>query len=114
MRNDREYVKKRLKSFSKNDVIITPHAEIRMHQRQINKDEVIGNIVNPIKLEYALKQKAERADEEKFDCYFGYSKSRCHRYIIVIKGNVVVVTIIKINRRWQKIVETKLKKGRLQ
>ncbi|MBU1201050.1 MAG: hypothetical protein KJ583_02300 [Nanoarchaeota archaeon] len=107
--NYKRYVVKRLKTFEKNNIIITPHAMIRIVQRQINPKEVIENIINPVRLEYAIQEKATTVNEEKFDCYFGYSKTLCHRYVIVIKNNVVVVTVVKINRRWQRIVEKKMK-----
>lgn len=108
--NERQYVKGRLQTFRREDVIITPHARIRMTQRQVPEEEVIENIINPERLEAAIREEACSADEEKFDCYFGYNKTRCHRYILIITGGVVVVTVVKINRRWQHIVEKKLKK----
>jgi hypothetical protein len=109
MRNYKIYLIKKLKLYSVRDIKITSHAEIRMIQRQINKEEVLNNIINPKRLEYAIKEDSQKLNEEKFDCYFGYSKTQCHRYVLVIKCNVIVVTIIKINRRWQRIVEKKLK-----
>ena len=114
MKNFKEYLANKLKSYSEKDIIISSHAKIRMFQRQINKKEVIDNIINPKRLEYAIKEKAKETTEEKFDCYFSYSKTQCHRYVILIKINVVVVTVIKINRRWQKNVETKLKGSKLK
>lgn len=107
--NCKDYVIKRLKSFHKEDIIISDHALIRIIQRQMDADEIIENIINPVRLECAVKEKADNSQEEKFDCYFGYSKTQCHRYVIVIKDKVIVVTAIKINRRWQRIIETKLK-----
>lgn len=98
-----------MSNFKKTDIIITEHTRIRIIQRQLKIDEIIENIINPEKLEYAIKEKAEFPKEEKFDCYFGYSKSLCHRYVLVLKDKVVVVTAIKINRRWQKIVDKKLR-----
>lgn len=109
MINNKEYLIKKLKKYTKKDIKISPRAEIRMIQRQIKKEEVIDNIINPKRLEYAIRQKCQE-HEEKFDCYFGYSKTQCHRYILVIKYEIIVVTVIKINRRWQKITEQKLKK----
>lgn len=114
MKNYKDYLLKKLKLYSREDIVISSHAEIRMIQRQINKDEVIDNIINPKRLDYAIKEKAEVESEEKFDCYFGYSKTQCHRYVLIVKHNVVVVTVIKINRRWQKIVETKLKGSKIK
>lgn len=106
--NYKNYVKKRLKEFNKEDIIITDHAKIRMIQRQISEKEVIENLINPEKLYIAIKEDSSRK-EEKFDCYFNYSKRQCHRYVIAIKNNVVVVTVVKINTIWQKIAEKKLK-----
>ena len=110
--NYRDYVIKRLKSFKEKDIILTTHTLLRIAQRQIDKREVIENIINPKRLEYAIKEGAFNSEEEKFDCYFAYSKTLCHRYVIVIKKNVVVVTIIKINRRWQKFVIKKMKSSK--
>lgn len=78
-------------------------------RQKIHNTFLIDNIINPKRLDYAIREDVLSDDEEKFNCYFGYSKTQCHRYVIVIKANILVVTVIKINRRWQKIVETKLK-----
>jgi hypothetical protein len=40
-KNFKKYLIKKLESYSKEDIIITPHAEIRMIQRQIDKNEVM-------------------------------------------------------------------------
>ena len=109
--NYKDCVVNKLKQFNKEDIIISDHALIRLRQRQISESEIIENIINPRRLQYAVKQKADCPKEEKFDCYFGYSKTQCHRYVIVIKSNVVVVTVVKINKRWQRIVEKKLKQN---
>jgi hypothetical protein len=63
------------------------------------------NILNPVRLSYARKEPAARLGEEKFDCYFGYALTLCHRYVIVVNCRCVVCTVIKINRRWQHCVE---------
>ena len=61
-------------------------------------------ITNPEKLVYAQKQ-TSRKNEEKYDCYFAYSKHFYHRYILTINGKVIIVTIIKVNRDWQRAIE---------
>ena len=101
----KEDLKEKLKKYNKDDIIITNHAEEQAIFREISLDEVKENIINPKRLSFAGKQEAENEGEEKYDCYFGYSKSQCHRYILVIDGKCVVCTVIKINRRWQHIVE---------
>lgn len=105
-----DYVFERLSSFNECDIVFSTHAQIRMKQRQIDASEVIKNIMNPTQLVYATKPRTKNDDDEnKFDCYFNHSKNQCHKYVLLIKDSVLVVTVIKINRRWQRIVEKKLK-----
>ena len=106
--NYRDQVKQKLKDFDEYDIIISSHALIRIRQRQIGQHEILENILNPQRLEYAILENS--SDEgERFDCYFIYSKTLCHRYVMVIKDSVIVVTAIKIHRKWQSIVERKLR-----
>jgi len=107
--NYKDYVFNKLKQFNESDIIISEHALIRMYQRQINKNEVIKNLLNPKRLKYVIREEDCLSDGEKFDCYFEYSASLCHRYVIIIKENLIVITVVKINRRWQKLAEKKLK-----
>ncbi len=107
--NHKDYLIRKLCNYTKDEIIISDHARIRIVQRQMDIQEIVENIINPVRLEYAVKETANFPDEEKFDCYFGYSKTQCHRYVLILKNKVVVVTAIKINRRWQRIVENKLR-----
>ena len=102
--NHKDHVKEKLKNYSKDQIVITDHAWIRMVQRQMTSEEIIENIINPVRLEYAISE-----NNKKYDCYFGYSKTQCHRYVLVLKEKVIVVTAIKINRRWQRIVDNKMR-----
>ena len=101
----KNYVIERFKAYSKSDIIITPHAASQADFRKITIDEVKENIKNPIRLMFAGKQAARLDREEKFDCYFVYSNTRCHRYIVVFSKDLIVCTIIGVNRRWQRVVE---------
>jgi len=102
-----EELKKKFSSYDKKDIIVTKHAEIQAFVREIELDEIKKNIINPEKLVYAQKQKALKHHEEKYDCYFAYSKQVYHRYALTINRKVIIVTIIKINRDWQKAIERK-------
>ena len=101
---NREELKEKLRKYKKENIIITDHAEIQAYVRQIDLEEVKNNIINTEKLVYAEKQKSKKAGEEKYDCYFAYSKTFCHRYILTVNRKVIIVTIISINRDWQKII----------
>ncbi|MEN7981980.1 MAG: hypothetical protein ABFQ65_00865 [Nanoarchaeota archaeon] len=99
-----EELKRKLKQYNKKDIIVTNHAELQAIVREINLDEVKENIVDPEKLVYIKKESTQKENEEKYDCYFAYSKQLYHRYIIVINARIIIVTIIKINRNWQKAI----------
>ncbi|MCK4670246.1 MAG: hypothetical protein KAT43_03505 [Nanoarchaeota archaeon] len=107
--NYKDILKEKLPKYKKKDIIITYHAEKQAKFRCVDLDEVKENIINPKRLAFAEKQKAEREREEKYNCYFGYSKTQCHRYILVINAKCIVCTIIKINRRWQHTAEKNAK-----
>ena len=108
--DSKEELIEKLKKYTKDDIVFTSHAFIRAKQRNIKLSEVIENITNPKRLVFARKQKANKPGEEKYDCYFVHSNTLCHRYVLIINKRIIVCTIIKINRRWQKRVE---KHGRI-
>ena len=97
-------LKEKLTKYKKSDIIITAHAELQAFVRDVDLEEVKENVINPIKLVYAKKQEAKCKDEEKYDCYFAYSKHLYHRYALTINAKIIIVTIIKINRDWQKAI----------
>ena len=104
MKINLEELKQKFKQYNKKDIIITKHAELQAFVREVDLEEVKDNIINPEKLVYAQKQESQKSDEEKYDCYFAYSKHLYHRYALVLNGKVLIVTIIKINRDWQKAI----------
>lgn len=103
--NYKNILKNKLKKYNKENIIITSHAKEQALFRNISLEEVRENIINPERLEFAGKQESKIKGEEKYDCYFGYSKTQCHRYILAINKNCIVCTVIKINRRWQYVFE---------
>ena len=107
MEMDVETLKERLRKYKKEDIVITEHGEIQAFVRNINLEEVKNNIIKPDKLVYAEEEKAKKVGEKKYNCYFAYSKSFCHRYTLTVNRKVIIVTIIKINRDWQKIIDGK-------
>ncbi|MBN2330312.1 MAG: hypothetical protein JXC85_00710 [Candidatus Aenigmarchaeota archaeon] len=98
-------LKEKLKRYSREQIIFTTHARIRAIQRGIDLEDIVDNIIRPDKLDTVIRQKADRPDEEKFDCYFIYSGNLCHRYVLILNKKIIICTVIKINRRWQRRVE---------
>ncbi len=99
-----EKFKEKLSKYNKKDIIFTIHAEIRALGRGIDLEEVKENIVNPKRLVYVREQESSKPSEEKYECYFSYSKIYCHKYILTLNRKVIIITIININRDWQKVV----------
>jgi|SRR3989344_2028345 len=97
-------LKEKLKSYKKEDIIFTEHSKLQAFIREVDLEEVKENVVNPTKLVYAKEQEAKYKNEEKYDCYFAYSKHLYHRYALTINRKIIIVTIIKINRDWQKAI----------
>ena len=83
---------------SEKNIIFTDHARIRADFRNIDLEEIKENILNPKKL-FFVKIDEERSN---YGCYFKYSKTHCHKYVLVLNSNVIIVTVININRSWQK------------
>ncbi len=66
--------KEKLKRYNYQDIIVTDHAILQASVRGVDLSEVKKNILNPIRLVYVRKQDAKKPNEEKYDCYFAYSK----------------------------------------
>ena len=101
---DLEFLRNQLSKYKKEDLIITDHAEIQALMREISIDEVKENIINPKKLSYYEEQQAQKPNERKYNCYFAYSKDFAHRYILILNRKLIISTIIKIDRDWQKTI----------
>ena len=104
--NYKEYLIKALKKFAKDNIIIDEHAGLRARQRGVDIEEVYDNLLKPSKrLSFVNKLEEEEDKLEKYKCYFSYSKTQCQIYIIKVNDKLVVKTIIKLNKRWQKKAE---------
>lgn len=73
----------------------------------VDLDQVKENVVNSQSLVFAEKQDSKNPGEEKYNGYFASSKNVSHRYVLTVNGKVIIVTIIKINRDWQRMLEKK-------
>ena len=104
---DLEKLKQKLSSYPSEKIIIKYHAEIQALVRDIDLEEVKENLRNPKRLVYAEKQESQNPSEKKYNCYFAYSEDFAHRYILTTNGNLIIVTIIRINRNWQKTIKKK-------
>ena len=98
---DLKKFKEKLAQYSERDIIFTSHAEIRALFRNIDLDEVKNNILNPEKLAKVIGDEGKR----KYECYFAYSRTYCHKYVLALNSKVIIVTVININRDWQRMLK---------
>ena len=96
-----ERFKEKLARYSEKDIIFTSHAEIRALFRNMDLDEIRNNILNPERLVKVLDDESEG----KYECYFAYSKIYCHKYVLALNRKVIIVTVININRDWQRTLK---------
>lgn len=104
-KNVNEEVAALLKKARKEDILFDDHARMQSAVRGIDREEVIRNLLNPSKMFFAREQPARGENERKFDCYFGISKRWAHRYVIVINGKLLIITVIRVRKKWQKRVD---------
>ena len=98
-------LKDKLRCYNEEDIVFTSHAEIRALHRGIDLEEVKRNIINPEKLVVFVEKNARSLHEKKYECYFAYSRNFCHKYVLTLNGKVIIVTIIIINRDWQRTLK---------
>ena len=107
-KNEVEKVKIKLKKLKKKDIIFSPHSILRASIRRIDTDEVINNLLNPEKLAFAFFERKHK-NGDRYLCYFGYSKTLAHKYVIILNKKCIIVTAIKIKRKWQRRLEKRAK-----
>ena len=96
-----EEFKEKLSRYSEKDIVFTTHAELRAMLRNIDLEEIKQNILNPEKLVGVVQDE----NKSKYGCYFAYSKIYCHKYILSLSNKVIIVTVININRDWQRMLK---------
>lgn len=92
-------------------LIFTRHAELRLVQRQINRETIISDIRNPVSLKLVEKLQSEKG-EEKYKLWFIPYSRTAFVYVIVInpfQERIIVKTVIKQKLGWQKKVEKNAK-----
>lgn len=105
---DLESFKKKIAEFKKEDIIIKSHAIIRLLQRQMNEDEIKQNVIDPFRLFHVIQEPSDYPDEEKFICYFKYSRRNYHKYVLAINTKIkkiIIITVINLNRDIQREIE---------
>ena len=97
----------KLRKISNYEIEFTEHAELRLLQRQIDKNQAISHIRNPDCLKLA-ERLFTRECKEKYKLWFVPFNRIAYIYVIVINHSerrIIVKTAIKQRLMWQKRVE---------
>ena|SRR3989344_3559471 len=97
MDNVKSLVLQRLKGLRREHIVMSEYAQRRAAFRQVDLEDVIDNLLNPIRLQWAERQLVD--GEERHNCFFVY-KRRALRCIVKFNGsNVKVINVIK-PKKW--------------
>ena len=67
------------------------------------EEEIIENIVNPVRL-----KAAERQSPDKWRCYFDYGRMKAHIYILMVRDtSIKVKTVWILNRDWRREINAR-------
>ncbi|MBS3057416.1 MAG: hypothetical protein J4415_02200 [Candidatus Diapherotrites archaeon] len=113
-------VKEKLLQGKHYKIIFSAAAKLKSQYRKIPMQEVTNRLRNPENLIVAEPQAANSEGEEKYNCYFGFTRHLAHRYVIIFKHKeeeILIASVIKIERQWQKEAEKRVhaeNKNRMQ
>lgn len=102
-----EELKKKLKTYGREDIIFNKHCEQQLILRNGNKEEVINNLLNPDRLVYSYQERGKRGDI--VHClHFNISNTKTMRLPIIFdKKGLYILTYIMRYRPWQNMIKNK-------
>jgi len=102
-------LKKKLREYSRRDIEFNePHFTLQLMLREGNKEEVIKNLLNPVKLVYAYQERGKYGDI--IHClHFRISNKRTMRLPVIFDRNnrkgLYIITCIMRYRPWQNMIK---------
>lgn len=99
-----EKIKEKLRSYTKDDIEYNePHFTLKLDREQIDRKEVIKNILKPDKLSFVGVSESKNPNYNcVYDLYFKLSNNRIFKIPASLKPkSLYLITIFKIRRRIQ-------------
>jgi len=101
-KNYKQEVLEQLKRYKLSDILFTKKGiEEQLKIRRLTKDGIIENLLNPKKLVFADRQERDFQGKKdvRYNCYFLFSKSKAHRYVLSFNDKLKVITSIPLGRK---------------
>ncbi len=97
-----EELKSKLKSCSPEKIIFRGHALERGFEREISKEFVVENLLNPEKLIDFIEEPSKIPGEKKFKLIFEISGKKSLIVVAALNGFINVITICIRYRKWMR------------
>ncbi len=91
-----------LRKYKVKDIVFTKKGiEEQLTIRRLTKEEIIENLTNQKRLVFADKQERtfQGKKDTRYNCYFLFSKSKAHRYVLSFNDKLKVLTAIPLGRK---------------
>lgn len=98
-------MKKKLKTYTKDKIILKEHMLIRCLQREIKPETIINQLLNPDNLIDIIEQEAKYSGEKKYKLIFELSRNKNFIIIISINKTINIVTALIRYRKWFRSIE---------
>jgi len=95
-----EEIRKKLKTYNENDIILKEHALIKCFQRGITREMIIDNLLKPERLIDFIEEESRFIGERKFKLIFEQSRNKNFIIIIAVNKKLNVVTSVMRYRKW--------------
>jgi hypothetical protein len=100
-----EEMKRKLKSYTEKQIILKEHTMIRCIQREITREMIVRQLLNPENLIDVIEQESKYSGEKKYKLVFELSRNKS--FIIVVSINKIIntITVLIRYRKWVRPLE---------
>jgi len=95
-----EEMKKKLKTYTEEQIILKEHTLIRCFQRGITREMIIDYLLNPDRLVDMIEQESKYPGERKFKLIFELSRNKSFIIVVAINKKLNIVTTVIRYRKW--------------
>jgi len=100
-------MKKKLKTYTEDEIVLKEHTLIRCFQREITRELIFTNLLNPEKLIDIIAEESRYSGEKKFKLIFELSRNKNFIIIISFNKKLNIITSVIRYRKWVRPIDLK-------